>query len=414
MAVMSLVVILIVASTTSRHIDSSLKDRIAATKTALRSTSGGGLRLDHKGKNTIIDSVWVFDHDGKLISGPEAGEDIEATVRGMAHVREPTRLNRDQRAYYATPIRLHEHTAQPVGVAVATLDVDPYNDARDRLITGLIVLGVAMTVLTATFSAWTVRRTLKPVEQMTNLANLWSEHDLDTRFHLEGSDDELTRLGTTLDRLLDQVAAAIRAEQQLTSELAHELRTPLTTIRAEAELGLVAAREPDARGRLQRVVAQVDRLTGTISTLLEIARHQHGRSHGCDVETVLDSLVEAHSETLPITLHIEESACGAQAAADAHLLERVVSPILDNAVRYAASRAWITIRRQGQNIVVEVCDDGGGIHTTAGIFQTNVADMAGTGLGLPLAQRVVTGLGGKIRVAQQRDPTIVQITVPTR
>lgn len=412
MVIMSLVVVVIVARATERHIDSALKDKVSATASALQPTKDGSVRLAHRGHDAFIDSVWVFDRHGTEISGPDAGTDVQAFVRRMGHVTAPIRRDQHQRAYYATPVRL-DGDARPAAVAVAAMDLDPYNDSRDRLVTGLLALSLAMTLLTAAFTAWTVRRTLRPVAQMTLLADHWSEHDLDTRFRLTGS-DELTRLGNTLDLLLDRVTAAIRREQQLTSELAHELRTPLTTIRAEAELGLLNGHDPAVRERLERIVAQVDRLTGTMKALLEVTRHDRHQGHGSDPESVLDGLIESHSEPVPITLHLEQTASGVRAAAEANLLERVVAPVLDNAVHYAATGVWIDVRRDGRTIVIEVGDDGPGIDAALEPFEPGTAGSGGTGLGLPLARRLATGLGGSIRVAHHRSPTLIRITVPIR
>ena len=79
---------------------------------------------------------------------------------------------------------------------------------------------------------------------MTEQAEAWSEHDLDRRFGLGEPHDELTRLASTLDRLLDRIAASLRHERRFSAELSHELRTPLAKVTAEAELALRRPREP--------------------------------------------------------------------------------------------------------------------------------------------------------------------------
>ncbi len=406
MVVMSLVVLIIVTRTSERHVDTTLKQHVTAAASALHRTDGGHLRVARRPDDDLIDSVWIFDRHGQLVSGPTSESNLDRVVRGLRSVSAPTRIDRRQRAYYARPVHLGDD-ARPAAVIVSTLDLDPYNDSRDRLVTGLIVLSVMVTILTAAFSAWTVRRALKPVDKMTSLADLWSDHDLETRFGLADDGDELSRLGATLDRLLDRVGAALRNERQLTSELAHELRTPLTTIRAEAELGMMAASGPDARRRLERIIAQTDRLTGTIATLLAIARSQRQTASGCDVETVLLGLVQAHSEPIPITLTVDPDATGCRAAAGANLLERAIAPLLDNAVRYAATEVRVDVRSQDRQILIDIADDGPGI-------DADDPHVSGTGLGLKLARRVATSLGGDICAVHAEDPTIVRTTIPAQ
>ena len=73
---------------------------------------------------------------------------------------------------------------------------------------------------------------------MTVAAEDWGAHDLERRFDLGPSRDELTGLAATLDGLLSRIAASRRHEQRFADDVAHELRTPLATLRAQAELGL--------------------------------------------------------------------------------------------------------------------------------------------------------------------------------
>lgn len=107
---------------------------------------------------------------------------------------------------------------------------------------------------------------------MAALAEDWSEHQLDAHFDDRDADDEINHLGRTLNVLLDRVAGALGGEQRLTSELAHELRTPLTAIRGEAELATMGSVDETTRERLERVVALTDRMSETITALLDIAR----------------------------------------------------------------------------------------------------------------------------------------------
>ena len=143
---------------------------------------------------------------------------------------------------------------------------------RTEVLIGLVALGLVVTAGATGIAAWTMSRTLAPVEAMASLAEDWSETDLDERFDGLGSQNEIAHLGHTLNLLLDRVAGALRGEQRLTSELAHELRTPLTGIRGEVELALMSERDPDTRARLDRVVLLVDQMSSTITTLLAIAR----------------------------------------------------------------------------------------------------------------------------------------------
>src|SRR3954470_4589416 len=135
---------------------------------------------------------------------------------------------------------------------------------------GIGLLAIALAVIIA---RRVTSQALAPVTQMAARAADWSEHDLNHRFDLGPTDDELCQLGETLDHLLDRVAMAIRSEQRLTSELANELRTPLNAIPGSADLALLRGVEYYAtRADLQQISESAQAMGLVISTLLEVAR----------------------------------------------------------------------------------------------------------------------------------------------
>jgi len=425
MATMILAVLLVVAHVTTGRIDASLRDRLAATEAATTRNADGSLTVTNTGADDIIDSVWVFGPDGTQASGPESGRRIRATVLSLSHVTRSVRIDVRDRVYLAQPIRLSEER-RTSGVAVAAESTKPYEGTQTTLVGGLAVLGVLVTLVTATITAWTVHRTLRPVQRMTSMAAEWNDRSLDSRFRLGAGTDEFSQLGNTLDALLDRVAQALRSEQQLTAELAHELRTPLTTIRAEAELGTLSDVDPSTHRRLRRVMAQVDRLDSTITTLLALARHQSSLHRTTDLATLLDGLVESTSASTPVSVEFlapshsrtggEEGGGETQLRGNPDLVERVIAPVLDNAVRYAATRVRIIVGREGADAVIQVCDDGPGIATGDAEDdpdgEAGPLDGEGAGLGLPLSRRVAAGLGGTVQVRSASDPTIVEIRLP--
>src|SRR5437868_8977507 len=102
---------------------------------------------------------------------------------------------------------------------------------------------------------------------MTRQAADWSEHDLDHRFALGAPHDELTELASTLDGLLDRLAASLRHERRFSAELSHELRTPLSRILVEAELALRRKRTPEEyRGTVELVQRSAEQLARTVET----------------------------------------------------------------------------------------------------------------------------------------------------
>ena len=136
---------------------------------------------------------------------------------------------------------------------------------------------LALVVLTAVAlsARWLIDRALRPVASMTRQAVDWSEHDLDRRFALGPARDELTQLASTLDGLLERLAASLRHEQRLSAEISHELRTPLASIVAEAQYALRHGRQTDeSRATLEHILQSARQLGRTLDTLMAAARAQ--------------------------------------------------------------------------------------------------------------------------------------------
>ncbi|MEP6815596.1 MAG: HAMP domain-containing sensor histidine kinase, partial [Marmoricola sp.] len=362
----------------------------------------------------IDDTTWLFDSQGNQIDGPRAGNRVRANADSLARVTVRTSLDRGERVYLAAPVTIHGPRASR-GVIVVSESLEPYETTRIQIIVGLILLGMVVTVGATGIAVWTVGRTLGPVESMAARAEDWSEQALDARFDDTADDDEIAHLGRTLNVLLDRVAGALRSEQRLTSELAHELRTPLTAIRGEAELGLMTTADSDATQRFDRVVALTDRMSATINTLLAVARGHDQTGPRSLVSEVVAATLESQPEPAKriVVAHLPDQA---RVAATTEIAVRALSPLVDNAVRHAATRVTLRADVADRSIAITVSDDGAGLSDGDRelIFGpgTRGRGSSGGGLGLALARRVAHTLGGEVEVTSTSAPTSFTLTLP--
>jgi signal transduction histidine kinase len=287
------------------------------------------------------------------------------------------------------------------GVVVTSESSLPYERTELEALIAMIVLGT-LVVAIAGGIAWRVtRQALEPVEQMAERAADWSEHDLGHRFDLGPANNELSKLGETLDHLLDRVAAAIRSEQRLTAELAHELRTPLTAIQGAADLALLRGVTDDAaREDLEAIATASRRMSSVIATLLDVARE---RGAGANSSTTLAAVVDAVRPLVPEHLELvdEASPVMVPVAAPAELITRALSPIVENAARHARSRVRIRAEVSPDEVRLSVSDDGPGLAqaVVGKVFEPGTSASGSTGLGLGIARRVARSLGGEVQVA---------------
>jgi signal transduction histidine kinase len=238
---------------------------------------------------------------------------------------------------------------------------------------------------------------------MTADAAEWSEHDLDRRFSLGPPADELTRLAATLDGLLDRLAAGMRREQRLSSELSHELRTPLAKISTQAQLLASAPELPASlREEAAGIVRSASQMREVIEVLMASARAQaEGMLGTADVEAAARASVEAAASSA-VTFEVQGGG-GTRASAEPALVERILAPLVENAGRHGRSRASVQISRRHAWVEVAVEDDGPGVTAAeaAAIFEPGVRGSSadghdGAGLGLSLARRLARSAGGDV------------------
>ena len=207
--------------------------------------------------------------------------------------------------------------------------------------------GIALALMSAVSMGlgWLMAgRALRPVRTMTDKARRISARNLHERLAVAGPDDELKVLGDTIDDLLSRLDAAFDAQRRFVANASHELRTPLTLQRAMIEVALT---DPDAdttslRAVCQRELAAVEHQENLIEALLTLARGERGldRRETVDLARIAGTVLSTapHDEVrVSHTLH------PATMAGDPRLVERMLSNLVDNAVRHNTPGGWIQV-----------------------------------------------------------------------
>ncbi|MFI1183524.1 sensor histidine kinase [Streptomyces sp. NPDC020799] len=404
----------------ARQADDELRTRAAAVATTV-DTGSRPVRVRETADDALLDTnVWIYAEKRLLehpASAPE-GSRLTRTAAGLATYGSGrcTTFQGD------TPVRL---CGRPVGdgppgsppraVVVTALDLSLYRASADTMLLASLALGTAVLACTYALTRLAVGRALHPVHVMTDQATRWSAIASDERFNATARPVELSRLGASLDGLLDRIRAVLRHEQQLTRELSHELRTPLARIIAELDWWQARPRSTaDTRATHARLADAARCMRTICDTLLHDAREGGPTVPGtAGVPPVLRDIVDRlpGNERAKVTVTCpEELTVGVSAA----LLERVVSPVLDNALRYARSRVLISAAHRPGGVFVEVADDGPGVPDsfTEHLFQPGRRAApddghGGAGLGLPLARRLARSTGGDVCHEVRRTPGAV-------
>lgn len=382
------------------------RGQAAAESSTLRVIGGQLVTPETPDEGVKIGSpVWVF--DGKRpLETPRVAPSLTALATSLADGPERTMRVNEQIRLYALPV---VHDGERIGTVVAGVPLDAYDETATIAFVGAVALAVLLLGAVTLLTHWILGKALLPVSRMTEDAAAWSDHDLDQRFDRGEPYDELTQLAATLDALLERLSASIRHEQRFAAELSHELRTPLARIAAETELALHRKRSSDDyRASLEAVHRNADQMTRTVDALISVARQEAGLSRATsDAREALRNAttsVQDEAEAAGIDIRVSVPAEPVTVAIEHELVERIVQPLLDNAVRYGKRTVSVGLVRNGKMATIEVVDDGAGVSTEERkrIFEPGSRGAAagaapgGAGLGLALAQRLVHSVGGEI------------------
>ncbi|WP_033823739.1 sensor histidine kinase KdpD [Kitasatospora sp. MBT63] len=401
--------------------DDLVRTRAAAVAATMEAQPDGRIVEHEPADDTALDvGIWIY-QGTTAIQRPNAPEALQDRADRLAGTGESSADTSEPHAFrlYALPIRAGE---KQVGTVVASVGLDAYRYTARSVLAGSIGLCVLLLSGIYLVTRTVVGRALRPVSEMSTRAAEWSEHGTARRFGADGHLAELAGLAGNLNQLLDRQAAMLRHEQQLTAELSHELRTPLARITAETDWLTARPRNSDdqrtSHEAIATAAAQMQRIC---TTLLSEARTRADQVPGrCAVDGVARALAERsiaeHPEAPPVTVVGD----GATAGVSAAVLERILTPLLDNARRYAVHRITVECERRPGHVLLAVVDDGCGVPGTVGeaVFEAGRrADPDdghdGAGLGLPLARRLARAAGGDIVLAPTSGGARFVVSVPT-
>ncbi|MCP4962221.1 MAG: HAMP domain-containing histidine kinase [Actinomycetia bacterium] len=388
-------------------IDSELAERAASIAPA----SGGGRSqrpfLAGAASVQFIDQSGAVVQLGELaVPVTDAEVEIAAERRGAIY-RDATATTADGEALQVrvltVPARIPGNRLD--GAVMLARPLSELDDSLGRLRGALVVLSLAGVAVAGLAGFAIGHRALRPVARLTRAAEGVSRtRELATRIEVE-RDDELGRLAHSFNTMLAALEQSKDQQERLVHDASHELRTPLTSLRTNIEL-LQRADSFSVEQRrpiLDDVLFELDELTGLVSELVELAtdRHRPEEAEPLDLEEVVRLVVERHRRRSPISIELEAeptSIVGVPA-----LVERAVSNLVDNAIKFSPDEGIVRVRVADCKVVVS--DEGPGIDPA----DRNLAferfwraptarTMPGSGLGLSIVAQVAESHGGKAEV----------------
>ena len=339
------------------------------------------------------------------------------------------------------------------------------HDLRDRARIGSVMVRalatslIFLTLLGGLGGLFVARRVLHRIDAMSTSAQAIMAGDMSQRLAVIGSGDELDRLATNLNEMLDRIDELMTGLREVSDNIAHDLRTPLTRLRNHAEAALrLEGDKSDYRAALERIIEESEGLIRIFNALLMIARAEAGTDRAgmseFDVGQAAKGIAELYepvAEEAGVALRVDVEP-GLRCMGNRELIGQSIANLLDNALKYGApaalqpvaapaallpasaeeqhdvpdapsprAEAVLSVRRVGADVEIAVADHGSGIASTdrsrvLGRFVRLEGGRSrpGSGLGLSMTAAVARLHGGTLRLEDNAPGLRVVLTLPAR
>jgi heavy metal sensor kinase len=304
------------------------------------------------------------------------------------------------------------------------------DEVLQTVVLALAIAGPLVLLFASLGGYWLAGRALRPVVAITTLAATLDANDLDARIDLDLRDDELGRLASTFNGMLDRIQHAFDRQRQFTGDAAHELRTPLALMRSEVDLALSRERMArEYRRALEGIDGDIDRMTGLVTALLTLARSDSGQLElqlsQFELDRTIGLLLDDYGQRgREMGIELVNEAEPVTIEADEDLLIQMVTNLLDNALAHTpeGGRVSVGCREVEGSALLWVEDTGSGIPVDD---QERIFDRfyrvetgrdrarGGAGLGLSIVKSIVDAHSGSIELrSAPAEGTRVEVRLP--
>ncbi|MDQ2711232.1 MAG: ATP-binding protein [Acidobacteriota bacterium] len=291
--------------------------------------------------------------------------------------------------------------------------------AEDRLVlrkfqrNWVIFFPIAL-LICALVSWYSAGGVLKGLQSVEKAAQAITGSNLGLQISKRGADDELDRLIDSFNAMSGRLKSSFEQIRQFSTDVSHELRTPLTAIQGQLEVALFTATSKEQlKEAIENALQDVERLANLVKALLLLSQSESGqipiKKSRLDLAELLRDLVDQFqipAEACRVTLtQIKRGPVLCEG--DRTQIERVITNLLSNALKYTASGGWVraTAESAGNGVRLIIEDSGVGIpqNHLPHIFDRfyRVPDPnpeKGLGLGLSFVAAIVKAHGGEIKV----------------
>ena len=421
MAVVLLAVGLFVYAQVGSDLDAALDNSLRSRADDIATVAGGaGLGAADQDRLVAADEslAQVIGPGGNVLySSQGLGRRPLLEADELARARRgPILVDRDSVAGFDERVRLLARATDNRVVVVGATREDR-DEALSSLGTVLLTGGPIALLLAAGAGYWLASAALRPVGAMRREAAEISRLGSGRRLPVPPAGDELSKLGGTLNEMLERLESSAERERSFVASASHELRTPLALLKTELELALREGRSvEELRAAVASAAAESDRLVQLAEDLLVLARADEGklpvRPERLDAAELLHSTArrfQARASETGRELSVEP-ANGVALHADRLRAEQALANLVDNALRYGSGTIELAAEAHNGGVRLHVRDRGPGFDSSLDgrAFERftrgdRARSRGGTGLGLAIVEAIAHSHGGRAGVDARKD-----------
>lgn len=356
--------------------------------------------------------------------GPPANA-LQKIKNGTEHVYE--RLSSPEREY---EVRIIYGTIGPGKILQIGQSIKEEAEFL-KILRDVFLSAIGLIMILAAVGGWFMaRRAMKGVEEVTETAlDISTGGTLERRVPVKARGDEVEQLAITFNGMLDRIHALITGIRQMGDDIAHDMRSLITCIRGIAEVTLTKTRsKQEYINMAAEIIEQSDKMLEMLNTMMVISETEAGaeklKIEEVDMVEIIRGAFElfepmAEKKEIAFTLNVPDTLI---IQADPQNIQRMISNLIDNALKYTPTQGTVKISAGWDNgyVVITVKDTGIGIaeadlsHIFNRFYRCDKSrSKAGIGLGLSLALVIAKAHGGDITATSSSDKgTTFIVTLP--
>ncbi len=314
------------------------------------------------------------------------------------------------------PLRVFLLPVRGPNVLQVGIALDNTMHELSRLLIIMVLAGVMLLLFASVGGSFIINRALHPVKSVLATAQEITADDLSLRIEAQHRKDEIGALVSTLNEMIARLEKSVKKIRQFSGDVSHELRTPLTIIRGEVEVLLRKDRPKfEYVNTLNSVLEESILMEKIIDDLLFLSRVEALEKSKLSLRVRLDEIVTKVVSSRKSALLAKSLECELAEMPEVwingneHVLERMITNVLDNAVRYTPSKGRITLslRREKHRVTLSVKDTGIGIPEASLPFifdrfyvvdKSRSKETGGTGLGLSIVKWIAESHGAHVEI----------------